>query len=202
MAKLYNQDYGKIVRNTPPIYIQTVIDWLKLNPHDTVLEVGCNRGEVVAKLSEITPNVYGVDINQEIIENSHNSRLAVADAASLPFEDNKFTKTFSIHVLEHIPNLKLAMSELDRVTANGGLSFHAFPSNLIRGLDGAFWDGWAITKNPIKALQIARQLHVHKINPKILQGFINGTNWKLVKSRRVFVKEEMGPSWMVLLQKA
>ena len=45
-----------------------------------------------------------------------NINFLYADAQNLPFRDKTFTRSFSHHVLEHIPNPHKALQEMNRVT--------------------------------------------------------------------------------------
>lgn len=52
-----------------------------------------------------------------------------ADICDLPFEENTFDLIFCNHVLEHIPNDKLAMQELFRVLKDGGMGVFQIPQD-------------------------------------------------------------------------
>lgn len=63
-----------------------------------------------------------------------NSPLAdvKADICNLPFKDNSFDVILCNHVLEHIPNDTLAMSELYRVLKPGGWGIFQIPQDINR----------------------------------------------------------------------
>ena len=63
-----------------------------------------------------------------------NSPLAdvKADICDLPFDDNSFDIILCNHVLEHIPDDRLAMSELYRVLKPGGWGIFQIPQDLNR----------------------------------------------------------------------
>lgn len=201
MNNLYTRFYGVQMRKVPAEYQQKIIDWLLPNKQDKILEIGANKGDVQLFLRKLSPNTIGIDINDEVIKESNIPNMFIADAVKLPFENSSFTKTLSIHTIEHIPDLSKVFQELDRVTRPGGLSLHAFPLALIRGVDGAYLDAWKTTKNPLKALILARKLHVHKLSPTALNKFLQKTKWRVIKAKRIFVVQERGFSWVVLLQK-
>lgn len=56
---------------------------------------------------------YG-DVRIDIVRNE--TLTVVCDIHSLPFRDKVFSETRCFHVLEHLPNLRLGVSELRRVT--------------------------------------------------------------------------------------
>lgn len=51
----------------------------------------------------------------------------VADIQALPFDDDRFDAILCVHVLEHIPNDRTALSELFRVLAPGGWTILQVP---------------------------------------------------------------------------
>ena len=55
-----------------------------------------------------------------------------ADICNLPFPDNSYDMILCNHVLEHIPNDKLAMQELYRVMKPGGMGIFQIPQDLKR----------------------------------------------------------------------
>lgn len=55
-----------------------------------------------------------------------------ADICNLPFEDNSFDFILCNHVLEHIPDDTLAMQELYRILAPGGIAILQIPQDLQR----------------------------------------------------------------------
>lgn len=199
--KLYTKEYGEKIREIPPVYKGKIMEWLLPGHEDVILEIGSNKGELLDFLRKHAPHTFGSDLNQGILVETKKPNTLEADATKLPIKSASIDKSVSLHTIEHIPELGNVFQELDRATKEGGLSFHAFPSALIRGLDGALIDAWKMTHNPFKAFMIARQLHVHNLNPDRLKRFLTDTNWNLIESERVFVPEERGYSWMVLLQK-
>ena len=199
--ELYGQAYGEVqVREIPEDYKVKINEWLDLKPEDRVLEIGCAGGSLLPFLRKYSPKTVGMDINQSVIEKAKVSRTVVGDLIDPPFKANSFDKSLSLHVLEHIKDLKSAFKQLDRISKKGALSLHAFPAEVIRGA-GAYNEALILTGNPLKAILLARKLHVHRLNSKRISKLIEGTNWQLVKSEKVYVSVEQGPAWMILLQK-
>jgi hypothetical protein len=48
---------------------------------------------------------------------------------------------------------------------------------------------------------IARQLHVHNLNPERLLPLYAHTNWRLLRGEKIYVPAEFGSAWFVLLEK-
>ena len=79
------------------------------------LEVGAGSG----LLQDVTPGYVGMDISPGAGRFFHKP-FVQASATSIPFPDNSFDATWSIWVLEHIPNPGKALAEIRRVVKNGG----------------------------------------------------------------------------------
>ncbi len=81
-------------------------------PGERVLDVGCAAGTGVAELREQGVEAYGVDINPAF----SGEHCQTADARKLPFPDNHFDAAICIDLLEHLPDYRLALEEMVRVT--------------------------------------------------------------------------------------
>lgn len=205
MENLYNEAYGEAQkRELPSLYKEKILNWLQPKADDKILELGMGSGDLLEWLKTYNPAVIGLDINQEFLIKLQKKNTLAANASALPFQQNSFNKSVSMHTLEHISELDLVFQELDRVTQDGGISLHGFPAPgnyTIRGLDGSFFDAWNITHNPIKAFLLARKFHPHNLSPEHLKKFLQGTKWNIYKSEKIYVPEEGGWAWVVLLQK-
>jgi SAM-dependent methyltransferase len=70
------------------------------------------KQQALVTSTDLTPGFY-----QKIDPN-----IQFADATSLPFPDNAFDLIIGNHIMEHIPNDRLAMRELYRVLQPGGMA--------------------------------------------------------------------------------
>ncbi len=200
MKSLYGNHYNNVQgRVVPADYKRILKDWLEPKKSDNILELGSQIGDMLKFVRDFSPKTTGSDLNPAAAKMTKN--VIICDATSLPVKDKSFDKSFSIHTIEHIHELEKVFLELDRITKKTGLSLHAFPSSLIRGIDGAYIDAWKLTHNPFHAFKLARELHVHKLNPKKIMGFLNNSNWHIKKAKRIYVPKERGFSWVVLLKK-
>ena len=68
---------------------------------------------------------YPVDLKPKRYANIH--LRDVVDIQNIPYPDNHFDLIINIHVLEHIPDDKKAMKELQRVIKPGGSAFISVP---------------------------------------------------------------------------
>jgi ubiquinone/menaquinone biosynthesis C-methylase UbiE len=123
--------------------VQTVdFHHFELAPGDRVLDLGCGEGRHVIS-AYLQPGVQsvGVDLSLEDLKTTREKHaefagleiegssfsLASANALSLPFPDACFDKVICSEVLEHIPDYRGALMEIDRVLKPGGLLCASVP---------------------------------------------------------------------------
>jgi len=86
---------------------------------DSVLDVGCNTGQLVSYLASLGKRVVGVDVDPNLITAAKwehpTLSFCLASAENLPFKDNLFDTCVCWNVLEHVEDDKLALKELWRV---------------------------------------------------------------------------------------
>jgi SAM-dependent methyltransferase len=106
------------------------LDGLALIPAGaaTVLDIGCNDGDLLAELTHARPELRcaGIDINPSGIAAAAarlpGAELHVSPADTLPFEDSTFDAAFCFDVLEHVPadQRRDVFTEAHRVLRPGG----------------------------------------------------------------------------------
>jgi ubiquinone/menaquinone biosynthesis C-methylase UbiE len=113
-----------------------------LAPGDRVLDLGCGEGRHVLSVY-LQPGVHAVGVDLSLRDlmvaqkkfSDFSDRdaagasfgLASANALSLPFPDGCFDKVICSEVLEHIPDYRGALLEIDRVLKPGGLFCASVP---------------------------------------------------------------------------
>lgn len=128
--------------NNPPDYLTPLLEvapatWALIRANEIraldkvkfkhpILDVGCGNG-VVAKvvLSNRKEKFdWGIDLSEDEINLAKKSgsykNCKVANVYNLPFNDKSFKAVFSNSVIEHIPDLEKALSEMSRVLKRGG----------------------------------------------------------------------------------
>lgn len=80
-----------------------------------VVDVGCGRGRLAVALGQRGLSVFGVDLGRDCPEGL-DGRYAVARTESLPLASGCADVVVCAHVLEHIPDIFSAVTELRRVT--------------------------------------------------------------------------------------
>jgi ubiquinone/menaquinone biosynthesis C-methylase UbiE len=104
--------------------LRAALDWLGDVRSRLILDLGCARGRFVRALSASGARVVGVDRSWELLrtalDSPGGSSFALSTATRLPFADSIFDGVVCIEVIEHIPELGAALSEIARVMKPGG----------------------------------------------------------------------------------
>jgi SAM-dependent methyltransferase len=111
----------------------------KENKPIELLDVGCGYKPFQQILKEANIDKYiGVDFDR-------NRSMADIEATldNLPLQDNSFDAIIASEILEHVPSLKKALSEIRRVAKNGSLLYISTP--FIFGEHGAPYDFQRLT---------------------------------------------------------
>jgi ubiquinone/menaquinone biosynthesis C-methylase UbiE len=127
---------------------------------DRILEVGCGRGFVTARVQRLSPRTEGVDVNPEAVRHGVAPNLRAMSATRLDFPDASFDKVYSFHTIEHVPDLGRALGEMARVLRPGGRLMLVYPAEPVRGLY-AVPAALALFHNPLRA----REMHLHRLTP-------------------------------------
>jgi len=170
-----------------------LVEHLKPEEEETVLDMGCSRGFYVKAMEDYTRGVIGVDISEDSLENAVTPRVEYGDITNLNFTEGSFDKVYSLHTIEHLPDLERFFAEVTRVLKPGGTAIVIYPWELFRGMQAI---GAAIRqyRNPL----LARKLHLHRLTPKSIRRLIAGTSLTHRQSRLVFA---MGIQYMTILTK-
>jgi ubiquinone/menaquinone biosynthesis C-methylase UbiE len=101
---------------------KVMIDHYGLKAGDKILDIGCGKGFLLYDFTKILPGIeiYGIDVSNYAIENSKEEikdKLILANATSLPFEDNYFDFVFSLNTFHNLECFDLfeALKEMERV---------------------------------------------------------------------------------------
>jgi SAM-dependent methyltransferase len=96
---------------------------------DTVLDVACGPGLVVAAFARVCRHATGIDLTPAMIERARalvgerglsNVRLQVGDVLPLPYEDGAFSIVVSRFAFHHFPDPGAVLREMTRVCRPGG----------------------------------------------------------------------------------
>ena len=113
-----------------------------LKPGARVLDLGCGEGRhVISAYIEGDVQAVGVDLGFEDLKTTAEKfeafaepgnpeksfGLSMANALSLPFEDDTFDVVICSEVLEHIPDYQAVLEEIERITVAGGIFVASVP---------------------------------------------------------------------------
>jgi len=115
---------------------QRLLERIGAGPGESLLEIGCGRGEVLLACADRAARSFGVDYARDAIRLTQETcngraRLAQADATALPFRPASFRKVFLGDVLEHLTRHQAdaMLAEVYRVLEPGGrLVLHTSPN--------------------------------------------------------------------------
>jgi SAM-dependent methyltransferase len=126
-------------RQNRPLY-EAALRLLDAGDSDSVLDVGCGNGFVLALLAERTgASLVGVDPSGAMVRAAARrnrktvveGRLTVrrGEAGCLPFPDGSLTKACSVNTVYFWPDVDAAMAEIGRVLSPGGVFVNALYTN-------------------------------------------------------------------------
>lgn len=106
--------------------IPTFVQHWGLTADSSLLDVGCAKGFMLYDLREAVPgiSVAGVDVSEYAIENGKpevREFLSVANAKSLPFENDSFDVVISVNTIHNLERDECAQAlrEIERVARQG-----------------------------------------------------------------------------------
>lgn len=143
----YEQYIGRWSRKIAPLFLA----WLDQPVGKRWLDVGCGTGALSAAiLDRCTPgSVVGVEPSEGFLELAVRSlagkaRFLAGNASALPLDDGACDVVVSGLVLNFVPSLPAALSEMRRVTADGGI-VAAYVWDYADGMEiiRYFWDAAA-----------------------------------------------------------
>jgi SAM-dependent methyltransferase len=127
-----------------------------------VLDVGCGDGAFAGTLwrhrSGVAPVFAGVDLSFDQVKKASRvgvyASTIVADMRRLPFADAAFATAYSNCVLEHVPELQSALSEIGRVLRPGAALYFTVPTPRLNE-----WNVWSSTLRMLRLWWVATQVN-------------------------------------------
>jgi SAM-dependent methyltransferase len=165
---------------------------IEVKEDDAILEIGPNTGLLLDALKPKAKSVIGIDINADAVRKMARPDIVCMGATDLKFGAKSFNTVIGIEVFEHISDLQKVFSEIARVLVDNGKCYMTVPFELFRGQQ-ALGDAWQVYRD----LRMARQLHVHQLNPSRIKKLIAHTSLEMIYSKLIWIP---GPSYFIVLQ--
>ncbi|HEY6475719.1 MAG TPA: class I SAM-dependent methyltransferase, partial [Polyangia bacterium] len=101
-------------------FLRAIRDLYDARPDETVVEIGCGEGELLARLGAWRParRLYGFDVSREILEQARRHSgvtVALQSAERLALRDQIADVVVASEVLEHLGDPAAALREIARV---------------------------------------------------------------------------------------
>lgn len=106
--------------------LQLILDQLQAHAGHAarLMEIGTGTGRIAVPLLERGAHLFGCDLSSKMLARQRakrpDARLALADAAALPYEEAEFDGVLTVHVLHLVGGWRAALREIRRVLRPGG----------------------------------------------------------------------------------
>ncbi len=104
-----------------------VLDEIKIDTYDSVLDVGCGRGDVLALIVSKDNKIkaHGVDLSPKMLKFANHKLkeqavLKMGDSENIPWNSDEFSLVTCTDSFHHYPNPQIALSEMYRVLKQSG----------------------------------------------------------------------------------
>ncbi|WP_423406729.1 class I SAM-dependent methyltransferase [Heyndrickxia sp. MSNUG] len=138
----------KMVRQHQPETIWT-LELLEFKKEEMILELGCGAGYAIKKIlkNDSVEYIIGLDLSETVLKsarmrnrheiNKGRARLVQGNVKQLPFENQQFTRVFSIQSIYFWDQIEETLSEIYRVLIHEG----KMVLTLSNGKAGIMWNG-------------------------------------------------------------
>jgi len=117
-------NYQSSFANVTRLFIDSLLEAVRIGPGMNVLDVACGTGVVAARVAEHGARVVGLDFSQAMLAVARARYPSIGfdegDAEALPYGDDTFDAVVSNFGIHHVPRPSLALREAFRVLRNGG----------------------------------------------------------------------------------
>ena len=95
-----------------------------------ILEIGAGYGGMTEAMKQIGEQIISIDnnrMNLNLAENDEYLQYICCDALKMPLKNNAFSLIFCISVIEHVEDIKILMSEMNRILKDNAIVIIGFP---------------------------------------------------------------------------
>jgi len=118
------KDWAAIQEPTGDSGYEHALQFLKIKPTETLLDVGCGTGYFSDLAYKRGIHVTGIDASEEFIKQAKNRNTEIefssGEMEELPFEDNSFDFVCGFNSYQYAANIKNALSEARRTLKDKG----------------------------------------------------------------------------------
>lgn len=121
----------------------------KYQPTGKLLDVGCGTGDFLAYMAEQNYAAQGVEVSGDARKIATSKGLQLtAELGGIPAQA-QFNAITLWHVLEHVPNPRATLNDLNARCASGGVLIIAVPDNESRDAQhyGPSWAAWDVPRH-------------------------------------------------------
>lgn len=144
--------------------IRTELDRLPIPSGAQILDAGCGSGRTLQELVDYG-SVSGLELNPEAAQVARDRGLGevqIGRLEQMPWEDDSFDLITCLDVLEHLPDDRVALIELKRVSKPGGWLLATVPAYQ------ALWSSHDTVNH-----------HYRRYERATLRAAVAGTGWEL-----------------------
>jgi len=105
--------------------LKPALEYFPKEKHIKVLEVGGGNGYQALKISEMGYSIESIDLSPRKPQYYEVKKI---DVTKLPYSDNFFDIILTSLVLQHIEQIDIAFTEMNRVLKNDGIMIHIVPT--------------------------------------------------------------------------
>jgi len=124
LAQIYNTCYA----NEQNPKLDMAMKSLRLERHDSILDLGCGTGLLLPKIQKIAKKVVGLDLSKNMLKETENSRkqsknihVILADADHIPLQKGCFDVVFAVTLVQNMPSPFRTLQEAKRVTKRNSI---------------------------------------------------------------------------------
>lgn len=125
------------VETSEQIANNNILDTLGTKKGESLLDLGCGKGNFCNSAFKRGLDVYGVDFSSVALKEARvfNQKInfVLSDASLLPFKDSFFDYVVCLGSLEHFPDKVAALHQIHRVLKGGGRAYMFLPNSYFLG---------------------------------------------------------------------
>lgn len=170
--------------------LKYVQNFIKLNPTDKLLSIGCGEAYIESRINQ--GSLYLIDISLEAVTRAKNklakknniTEIKIGDALNIDYPENFFDYILCSEVIEHVLDYNKLISELNRVAKPGAKIIITIPNEKKINLIKKILIKTHIFSIFFKDIPITQEWHLHEFDLPLLKK-ITTNKFTLLKARPV-----------------